>query len=517
MENTDLTFDFLVDEEEVEEEIKEFYKIIIADDDEEIHRVTKVILRYFNFEGKALEFIDTYSGEETKIALKENPDTAIIFLDVVMETSDSGLKVAKYLRDDLENKLTRIVLRTGQPGEAPEEDVIRLYDINDYRLKTELTVKRLHTTLYSSLRNYRDLQTLEKNKRGLEKIIKASASLFEHNTLDDFLVTILNELSNFNYDPIEMLYIREDNSDLSDGMVILEQSSLNKVIAATGKFSHFINQEIEMIGELNFIKQWITNSESSEELIHELDNGFIIESRGKSHSNNYIYIEGKKAGLDFQLINLFLSNFSIALDNYILNNMLQATQKEIVFALAETVESHFEETGSHIKRISEMMYQFSLCKRYSYGECELLKLASTMHDLGKIAIPDKILKKPGKLTEDEFEIMKTHTNHGYRILKNPNLPVIKMAAEIALNHHEKFDGTGYPAGKKGLDIPLNARMMAIVDVFDAMTHKRIYKDAVPVEETIGYINSQRGMHFDPELVDVFMNNLQKITSGVKNM
>jgi response regulator RpfG family c-di-GMP phosphodiesterase len=517
MENINDTLDFLLDEEIEEEVFLETYKIIIADDDEEIHRVTKVILKYFNFEGRGIDFIDTFSGEETKIALAENPDTAIIFLDVVMEESDSGLKVAKYLREELKNSLTRIVLRTGQPGEAPEEEVIRIYDINDYRLKTELTVKRLHTTLYSSLRNYRDLQTLEKNKKGLEKIIRASAKLFEHNTLDDFLVTILNELSQFNYDPIEMLYIREENAILSDGMVILEQSAQNKVIAATGKYEHFINQEIESIGELNYINKWINNRESSDDLIHTLDNGFIIESRGKSHSNNYIYIDGNKEDLDLQLINLFLSNFSIALDNYILNNMLQSTQKEIVFALAETVECHFEETGSHIKRISEMMYQFALCNRYSYGECELLKLASTMHDLGKIAIPDNILKKPGSLTVEEFEIMKTHTNHGYRILRKPGLPIIKMAAEIALNHHEKFDGSGYPAGKKGLDIPLNARMMAIVDVFDAMTHKRVYKDAVPMQETIAYINNGKGKHFDAELVDVFMSNLDKILSGVKDM
>lgn len=509
--------DFLSDDTYDEEVFHDTYKIIIADDDEEIHRVTKVILKYFNFEGRSLEFVDTYSGEETMVALKENPDTAIIFLDVVMEETDSGLKVAKYLREELKNSLTRIVLRTGQPGEAPEEDVIRMYDINDYRLKTELTVKRLHTTLYASLRNFRDLQTLEKNKKGLEKIIKASASLFEHNTLEEFLVTILNELSHFNYDPIEMLYIREENGVLSDGMVILEQSSQNKIIAATGKYQHFINQEVESIGELNYINKWINSDRSDSSLIHELDSGFIIESRGKSHSKNYIYVDGEREGLDFQLINLFLSNFSIALDNYILNNMLQATQKEIVFALAETVESHFEETGSHIKRISEMMYQFALCNRYSYGESELLKLASTMHDLGKIAIPDKILKKPGKLTEEEFEIMKTHTNHGFRILKNPNLPVIKMASEIALNHHEKYDGSGYPGGKKGLEIPLNARMMAIVDVFDAMTHKRVYKDAVPVEETLAYISSQKGTHFDPELVDMFIGNLSKILNGVKNM
>lgn len=330
---TNDNMDFLLDDDDDEVVYDESYKIMIADDDEEVHKITKVILKYFNFEGRSLEFVDTYSGEETKTALEENPDTAIVFLDVVMEENDSGLNVARYLRDELGNTLTRIILRTGQPGEAPEEEVIKMYDINDYRLKTELTVKRLHTTLYASLRNYRDLQTLEKNKKGLEKIIKASAKLFEHNTLDDFLITILNELSQFNYDPIEMLYIRSENDVLSDGMVILEQSAQNKIIAATGKYEHYINEEIESVVELGYINQWIHSDKDDNELIHELDSGFMIQSRGKSASKNYIYIDGKKEGLDFQLINLFLSNFSIALDNYILNNMLQATQKEIVLLL----------------------------------------------------------------------------------------------------------------------------------------------------------------------------------------
>ncbi len=130
------------------------------------------------------------------------------------------------------------------------------------------------------------------------------------------------------------------------------------------------------------------------------------------------------------------------------------------------------------------MYQFCLCNHYSYSESEVVKVASTMHDLGKIAIPDKILKKPGRLDTDEFEVIKSHTTHGYKILNNSDLEVLKIAADIALNHHEKFDGSGYPAGKKGREIPLNARMLSIIDVFDAMTHRRIYKEAVSQEETL---------------------------------
>jgi len=514
----DLVLDFLEDDIEEEEVVATgYYKVIIADDDDEIHRVTKMILRDFYFEGKKLEFIDTYSGDETMRVLEEHPDTAIVLLDVVMERSHAGLEVVEYLRNVLKNNLTRIVLRTGQPGEAPEEKIIRDFDINDYRLKTELTVKRLNTTLYSALRNYRDLRRLERHRNGLEKIIQTSARLFEHNSLKEFLTSILDELSNFHSEKTDMLYIREGADRESSGFVTMERRNKNTIVAGTGKYESFVGMEIETIPDLNFINRWMHGEKEDGAIIHGVEEGVIIKSNGKSHLSNYIFIEGEKAGFDMELIHIFLANYSIALDNYILNNMVNTTQKEIVFALGEIVDSHFEETGSHVKRISEMMYQFALCNHYSYSECEVVKVASTMHDLGKIAIPDSIIKKPGRLDTDEFETIKTHTTHGYKILSKSDLEVLKIAADIALNHHEKYDGSGYPAGKTGKEISLNARMLSIVDVFDAMTHRRIYKEAAPVEEVLAYINSQKGTHFDPNLVDVFMSNLNVILDACKGL
>jgi response regulator RpfG family c-di-GMP phosphodiesterase len=167
--------------------------------------------------------------------------------------------------------------------------------------------------------------------------------------------------------------------------------------------------------------------------------------------------------------------------------MLNATQKDMIIALGETLESQFEETGNHVKRISQMMYRFCLLNNGTHPEAEMLKSASTMHDLGKVAIPDSILKKPGVLTDEEFEIIKTHTVYGYKILSKSNVNILQVAAEIAYYHHEKYDGSGYPTQMKGEQIPLYARMMAIVDVFDAMTHKRVYKEPYSVEETVDYI------------------------------
>lgn len=505
-----IELDFLASEEELKPKATEYYKVMIADDDEEVHLITKMILKEFRFEGKALEFIDTYSGKETIEALKENHDTAVLFLDVVMEETNSGLQVVEALRKKLDNRMTRIILRTGQPGEAPEETIIRDYDINDYRLKTEMTVKRLYTTLYSALRNYRDLNQINKHRKGLEKIIKTSANLFEHNSLTDFLTSILLQLSDFHKSSPEMVYIRDGNNSIKGGFVTLENNKTSTIVAATGKFTEFIGKNLETVNELKSITENIKESQELGTKIIVVDTGFIIRSNSKNNFNNYIYIEGNQDIYDFDLIHLFLTNYSVALDNYILSNMIFNTQKEIIITLGEVVEKHFEETSGHVKRISEMMYKFALHMNFSYSECEVLKIASTMHDVGKIAIPDNILKKPGKLTPDEFEVIKEHTLMGHKILGKSDLDILKIASKLALNHHEKFDGTGYPNALRGRSIPLDARMLSIIDVFDAMTHKRVYKDALSTEEALEYLVTQKEKHFDPKLVDVFIENIDDI-------
>ena len=154
------------------------WKILIADDDEQVHLVTRLVLDKMQFEGKPLKCISTHSGLETREYLQKNEDVCVLLLDVVMETQDAGLQTARYIRQELQNSRLRIILRTGQPGQAPEQQVIDDYEINDYKEKAELTVGKLYTTVKSALRSYRDIITIEKSKHGLEKIIEASYPLF---------------------------------------------------------------------------------------------------------------------------------------------------------------------------------------------------------------------------------------------------------------------------------------------------------------------------------------------------
>lgn len=514
LELVDLDFDFLAEDEVAAPKPVGYYKIIIADDDEEIHNVTRMILRNFEFEGRGLILIDAYSGKEAKALLEEHPDTALIFLDVVMESNHSGLEVVEYLRKDLKNEITRIVLRTGQPGEAPEEKVIKDYDINDYRIKTELTVSRLNTTIYSALRNYRDLMKIERNRRGLERIIETSANLFKHNHLNEFLTSILHQMSSFKLESGEIVFLHEPEHDSSGVITMGHETHQAVVVAATGKYESFVGSSVSEVPDLKEVCSELHDTLIPENRIHVLKNGFVIQSTAHKGPNNYIYIEGKQEQFDFELIEIFLANYSVALDNYILNNLISSSQKEIIITLGEVVEHHFDDTSGHVRRISEMMYRFSLHNNFSFSESELMKVASTMHDVGKIAISDTVLKKHGKLSPEEFRLVQEHPNAGYKILNKSELEIMKIAAEIALYHHEKYDGTGYPMGAKGRDIPLKARMMAIIDVYDAMTHKRIYKEASTQEEALAYLMAEKGKHFDAKLVDIFIENLEEILNGL---
>ena len=155
------------------------WRVLIVDDDVDVHAVTRLALRNVSFKGRELELFSAYSGREAFDILRDTPDIALVLLDVVMETDHAGLDVVEFVRNELKDPLVRIILRTGQPGQAPELQVITRYDINDYRHKTELTRERLYTTVYTALSTYRDLVALDANRRGLEKVIRATADLFE--------------------------------------------------------------------------------------------------------------------------------------------------------------------------------------------------------------------------------------------------------------------------------------------------------------------------------------------------
>jgi len=477
------------------------WKVAIIDDEEDVHTITKMALKRFELEGRKLEFIHAYSAEEGKKILKEHKDIALIFLDVVMETDDAGLELAKWIRTELENHFVRVVLRTGQPGQAPEEEVIVNYDINDYKEKTELDRKKLFTTVFSALRAYRDIIAVEEARKyqelyrsGLERVINSTSDVLNRHTLKQFFNGLLQQV---------LSILRLDTTG-----IFVQLSGLGLV---------YSDKDIEIIAQ--------THENNTEELSKSIEpyiEKAIQQKRSIKEDDvliGYFPSQGEKVSLlclkgiqnldelDLKLLEIFSSNVGLAFDNLLLNQEITETQEELIYRLGDVVESRSKEAGNHIRRMSEVSYLLAKELGLDEEQADLLKKAAPMHDIGKIATPDSVLLKPGRLDDDEMKVMKMHSAVGYKILSGSTRPILQSAAIISQQHHEKYDGTGYPDGIGGDDIHIFARIVAVADVFDALTHKRCYKEAWPREDVVKFMEEGAGSHMDPNVVEKLLANI----------
>lgn len=229
----------------------------------------------------------------------------------------------------------------------------------------------------------------------------------------------------------------------------------------------------------------------------------------KAKNRESVYLESSYipiVGINGDILEVFCSYVDIS-DSVQLNKDIVATQREVISTMGAIGETRSKETGAHVRRVAEYSKLLALKVGLSEEEADELKMASPMHDIGKVAIPDAILNKPGGLTFDEFEVMKTHAELGYEMLRHSNQKLLRSAAIVAYEHHEKWDGSGYPNGLSGDKIHIYGRITAIADVFDALGHDRVYKKAWPLENILELFEDGKGKHFDPNLIELFMDNL----------
>ena len=481
------------------------WKIIIVDDDDEILAVSRMVLRDFVFDGRALLIITGSSGVDAKRLLAENPDTAILMIDVVMETDHAGLDVVRHVREKLGNTFVRIILRTGQPGQAPERQVIIDYDINDYKEKTELTSQKLITTLVSALRGFRDLKIIESSRRGLEQIVRSSASLFEPRSLVQFAQGVLQQVTSLLNLDDDSLYLQ------SSGFAAVRDSEAFRVVAGTGCYQDSAGMAIDQVVSPE-VSQKVAQAARERRSIID-DEGFLGYYRASGGMDNVVYVRRRNPAnaIDNRLLEVLSTNLAVAFDNVHLHNELKVTQEELIHTLSEVVETRSQETGHHVDRVGAFSALLGEMKGLGQDDVDLLSIAAPMHDLGKIGISDAILCKSGRYDEVERTEMMKHPDIGYAILKTSGRSALQAAAIICRQHHEYWDGSGYPQGLSGDAIHPFGRIVALADVFDALTHDRIYKQAWPLDKVVDYIREQRGKQFEGGLVDLFLNHLDEFT------
>jgi response regulator RpfG family c-di-GMP phosphodiesterase len=469
------------------------WKVAIIDDERQVHAVTKLVLGNTRIDDIPLEFLSAYSAAEGLRLFQDHPDIALAFVDVVMEQDDAGLRLIHQVRNELDNHTTRIVLRTGQPGSSPEETVIRTYDINDYKSKTELTDTKLKTCAYSCIRSYRDIVTIEASQRGMRKVIDASDSVLLSQTLHQFGNAVLEHMIQLlGLDTTEM-YLISRHQDLYGDMEM-------KLLAATGATVQLHNDWDTSIVPQQVQRQILRVLETKTS--YHGDGVFIGYYNTDPRTESVLYTNrNPESAVQEDILKLFAANITLIFQNLAARENIQETQKELLLILGDAIEQRSKETGAHVRRVALMCEMMALRIGMSHEYAETLRYASPLHDVGKIGIPESILHKPGRLDPDEWEVMKTHTTIGYELLKNSNQIIAKMGARIAHTHHEHWDGKGYPQGLAGEAIPLEGRIVAIIDVIDALGSARSYKRPWNEADIRTYIRERRGLQFDPQLVD----------------
>jgi response regulator RpfG family c-di-GMP phosphodiesterase len=481
------------------------WKILVVDDDPDVQQVTELVLGDFEFMDRGICLLKAHSAQEGLAMMHAHPDTAVALIDVVMETPSAGLELVRQIREELRNRLVRIILRTGQPGVAPEKRVVVDYDINDYKEKSELTFQRLQTGIITALRAWHDLKIIESSRVGLEKIIDASAELFRPKMMSQFASGLLEQI-------VSLLELNPDAllSHISSVAAGTSDTRDYRIYAAMGDFSSFTGHSLEDVSDPKLRAD--VQETLKRQANYRKDNRLTLFFRTSTGASTVIHIQGIRTltDMDERLLDVFCANISIAFDNLCLKTEVEDTQRDLIISLGEAIEMRSVETGAHVGRVSSLSRLLALKLGMGEEAAERLALLAPMHDVGKITIPDHILNKPGRLTPEEMHVMREHAANGARLLGRSQRLIFQEAAVVARSHHERHDGKGYPDNLSGKAIHPYARIVALVDVFDALVSERVYKQAWPLEQALSYLKSERGSQFDPDVVDAFFACLPEI-------
>jgi response regulator RpfG family c-di-GMP phosphodiesterase len=478
------------------------WRILVIDDDESVHQVTRLVLSDAIIENRALDIVSAYSSKQAREILLEDDNFCMAFVDVVMETDHAGLELVEWIRNILKNQAIRLILRTGQAGSAPEAKVIKEFDINDYKEKTDFTAGKMTTTVYASIRAYRDIMTIQRSLDAFKQLIKATHDLLKINQFKPFGSAALDHLLTLMEVDSSALYIARSQLEF-------DETSSNLIIACTGKYvseSDSLESSDISVDVKHLIQQAFDNKSH-----HTTDEIFVGYYETSNNSASVLYIEFEDDAEHFKanLAEIFATNVALILDSLSKQHEIENTQKELLYIVGEAIEARSKETGAHVHRVALICELLAQRLGLSEAFISAIRLAAPLHDIGKVVIPGDLLHKPGKLDANEWETMKGHADAGFKLLSKSKTSVSKLGARLAHYHHENWDGSGYPDGLCGVEIPLEARIMAIADVFDSLGSARCYKEKWCDDDIKTFLIEQRGKKFDAKMIDIFVENFDE--------
>lgn len=492
-------------------------RILVVDDEIVIRELMVDILLDEGF-----EVISVGSGLEALEQIKACNDIVVLFTDIMMPEMD-GIELIREARK-LRPTIVPLVmtgyatLDTARAAvkEGAYDYVLKPFNINEIKMAVESALERHR--LEAETARYLEISELF-------KISESLASIRDEDTLLDFVLSAALERVGAQRGSL-MLTTDDGNNLVVSRSLGLPKDFLRSKADMNNSISGMVARQMQplLVEDINDYPDLITLCRSLESnsfisvplerksspledtAITGIERPRVIAVLNVTNKNN----GAKFSESDLKTLSIVGNHAAAALQTVQLIREIENTQREIVFTLGGIVETRSRETGNHVKRVAEYSRIIGLKCGLSQVECDVLRLAAPLHDVGKVGIPDAILNKPGKLTDEEYEIIKTHCKMGHDMLRNTKGRIMKSAAVIALQHHEYWDGSGYPNGLAGEDIHIFGRITGIADVFDALGEKRVYKDAWSLNQILDYFIAERGKHFDPTLIDVFFAALDDI-------
>lgn len=407
------------------------WNVLLVDDEEDVIEVSRMVLEDLTFEDRPLNILTARSAGEARVLFERHGDIALAFIDVVMETEHAGLDLVRYVREQLRNDRTRLILRTGNPGAAPERDVVRYLEIDDYKEKTELTADRLGTAVLTSLRSYRNLLARLHFQEGLQRIIEAPAVGGDARAWTvhlDALVDQGGQIMDFALGPTR-----------AHGLVLQHGTA---GLRAIGGFGRFTGEHVEepALSLVRLIGAECFAQDATFHPTRPTAGGLLLSHETHPRESFHFWIaDVSNLPADaLKILLLFLGQRSGVLSSLLLQQELIDAQTEVLHRLCGAVESRSKETGAHIRRIARYAAELGRLAGLDEEQTALLEAAAPLHDIGKVSIPDRILNKPGRLDGAEWDLMKQHAELGHALLWHPSLAVLRAGAEIARTHHERW-------------------------------------------------------------------------------
>ncbi len=465
-------------------------------------------------------FIEKINSISKKIEAKENQK----ILDQYKQVIDDASIVVKF---DLDGKITYTNnLYSKVTGFNFDEVKDKYFNFNQHIEEKSSVYLELWEKLRDKeqwkgrLRNY----TKDKNEYIIDSII---IPIIDINNNTKEYISISNDVTDqISLNNLLNIEIKNYKVNLTSKSHFLTeyQRGFNEItsIAKTDKNFNIITINTKFLKILELQRKELINKNFFN-FINSEENDcveFLENLKNKKASEQIIIFDTKKEKkhIDINISPILDSNKNIIEYLIVANDLtssinlqheIELTQKDVILTLGEIGEQRSNETGNHVKRVSKYSYLLAKKLGFTEEEANLIQLAAPMHDIGKIGIPDSILHKKGKLTKEEFAIMKTHTTIGFDMLKNSKRKIMKAAAIISHEHHEKWDGSGYPRGLAGEEIHIYGRILSVVDTFDALGSERCYKKAWELDDIIEYLKEKAGKDFDPKVVDILLNNIDE--------